>query len=112
MTHCPFCHPEFDNEQNVVLRNEHCLFLQKPQEVLIGSGLIVPRAHRATVFDLTPEEWAATYELLQQAKGLLDREFHPQGYSVGWNCGEAGGQSIFHAHLHVIPRFADEPHAG
>ncbi|MGZ4032917.1 MAG: hypothetical protein ACXVP2_12235 [Tumebacillaceae bacterium] len=49
MTHCPFCHPEFDNEQNVVLRNEHCYFLQKPQEVLIGSGLIVPREHRANV---------------------------------------------------------------
>jgi diadenosine tetraphosphate (Ap4A) HIT family hydrolase len=112
MEDCPFCHPEFDNAQAIVLSNEHCLFLQKPQEVLVGSGLIVPRAHRDNVFELTSEEWAATNELLQQVKTRLDAEFHPQGYNVGWNCGEAGGQTIFHAHLHVIPRFADEPHAG
>jgi diadenosine tetraphosphate (Ap4A) HIT family hydrolase len=56
---CPFCFPEADHEQTVVLRNKHCLFLQKPQPVLVGSGLIVPIAHRETVFDLTPQEWQA-----------------------------------------------------
>lgn len=109
---CPFCNPEKDPNQQVVLENEHCLFLQKPQEVLIGSGLIVPRAHRCDVFELTREEWDATYSLLQEAKELLDKQYQPQGYSVGWNCGPAGGQTIFHAHLHVIPRYADEPLAG
>jgi histidine triad (HIT) family protein len=36
----------------------------------------------------------------------------PDGFNVGWNCGPVGGQVIPHAHLHVIPRFADEPYAG
>ena len=31
---------------------------------------------------------------------------------MGWNCGEAGGQDVFHAHLHIIPRHSDEPYAG
>lgn len=98
--------------QQVVLENEHALFLQKPEPVLTGSGLIVPKAERRTVFDLTPEEWQATYDLLQQAKRYLDAEHAPDGYTIGWNCEAAGGQETFHAHLHVIPRFEDEPLAG
>ena len=106
---CPFCRPA---AAQIVLENEWCTFLQEPQEVLIGSGIIVPRAHRETVFDLTEAEWAATFALLQQARSLLDAEYNPQGYTVGWNSGKVAGQEIFHAHLHVIPRYADEPLAG
>lgn len=109
---CPLCFPESDSEQQIVLSNEYCLFVQKPQPVLLGSGLIVPRKHRETVFDLTPQEWQATFVLLQEAKEFLDKEYHPQGYNVGWNVGHVGGQEIFHAHMHVIPRFEDEPLAG
>ncbi|MDR6882414.1 HIT domain-containing protein [Bacillus sp. 3255] len=109
---CPLCFPEKDREQSIVLSNDYCIFVQKPQEVLIGSGLIVPKMHRETAFELTPEEWQATFELLQQVKELLDKEYAPQGYNLGWNCGNVGGQEIFHAHMHVIPRFDDEPLAG
>jgi diadenosine tetraphosphate (Ap4A) HIT family hydrolase len=110
---CPFCHPVQQNErQRVVLENEWCQFLQEPQKVLIGSGIIVPKAHRETVFDLTAAEWAATFALLQEVKALLDREYAPQGYNLGWNNGRVAGQEVFHVHLHVIPRFADEPMAG
>ena len=108
---CLFCPPRLANEE-IVLQNELCLFLQQPQPVLIGSGLIVPKVHRETVFELTREEWAATYDLLQAVKALLNEQYSPQGYNVGWNCGRVGGQEVFHAHLHVIPRYADEPFAG
>jgi diadenosine tetraphosphate (Ap4A) HIT family hydrolase len=113
MQDCPFCAP-LPPEQLVALENEHCLFLsQLPSEtVLIGSGLIIPRQHRENVFDLTEAEWNATYSLLQQVKALLNKQYAPDGYNVGWNCGRIGGQEIFHAHLHVIPRFKDEPYAG
>jgi len=98
--------------QTVVLHNDLCLFLQKPEPVLRGSGIIVPRAQRETVFDLIPEEWQATYDLLQHVKTHLDAKLSPDGYNVGWNNGTAAGQTVFHVHLHVIPRFADEPRAG
>jgi histidine triad (HIT) family protein len=109
---CPLCNPEMIEDQNAVLSNEHCLFLQMPQKVLKGSGLIVPREHRPTVFDLTEEEWHATFSLLKEVKKWLDEMDQPDGYTIGWNSGETGGQHIFHAHLHVIPRFQDEPYAG
>lgn len=112
MNYCPFCNLEENKEQEVVLSNEHCVFLQMTQGVLIGSGIIIPKNHRETVFDLTKEEWAATYELLQEVKKYLDDKYKPQGYNVGWNVGRIGGQEVFHAHLHVIPRYEDEPLAG
>jgi diadenosine tetraphosphate (Ap4A) HIT family hydrolase len=112
MSNCLFCSIENDLEQKIVLNNLYCMFLQKPQEVLIGAGVIVPKAHRQTVFDLSENEWNATFELLQEVKAYLDSKYKPQGYNIGWNVGNVGGQEIFHAHLHVIPRYEDEPMSG
>lgn len=112
MKNCLFCSIENDLEQKIVLSNQYCMFLQKPQEVLIGSGVIVPKEHRKTVFDLSKDEWNATFELLQEVKVYLDSKYKPQGYNIGWNVGNIGGQEIFHAHLHVIPRYEDEPMSG
>lgn len=117
MEKCVFCNLKLDQTQNVILSNEQCLFLQLDEAknkggLLEGAGVIVPINHRETVFDLTPNEWEATYHLLQDVKKHLDKTHGPQGYNIGWNCGETGGQHIFHAHLHVIPRYDDEPYAG
>lgn len=117
MKSCEFCNLELIPEQNVILSNDYCMFLQLEQSKvkgtqLEGAGLIVPKTHRETAFDLTIEEWNATYSLLQEVKVLLDEKYEPQGYNLGWNCGDVGGQHIFHAHFHVIPRYADEPLAG
>ena len=74
--------------------------------------MILPFAHRETPFDLDAEEWWDTRELLAVARERVDRALAPHGYNVGWNVGTPGGQSIPHAHLHLVPRWADEPHAG
>ena len=108
---CPFCPPELD-ERRVKDSNELCLFLASGDPVLAGSGVVVPRAHRRDVFDLSRDEWAATFQLLIRVKTKIDRELAPHGYNVGWNCGVSAGQEVLHAHMHVIPRFADEPLAG
>ena len=117
MKDCIFCNLELEPTQKVILSNEYCIFLQLEQAQekgiqLEGAGLIVPKKHRETAFDLTIEEWNATYSLLKDVKNYLDERYHPQGYNLGWNCGEIGGQHIFHSHFHVLPRYEDEPLAG
>jgi histidine triad (HIT) family protein len=111
---CIFCELNPTEVGGVVAENAWCLCLgpldQDP--ALQGSLVIVPKAHRQTVFDLTAEEWTATRELVLFARQHLAELYEPEGFNVGWNCGEVGGQSIPHAHLHVMPRFADEPLAG
>jgi diadenosine tetraphosphate (Ap4A) HIT family hydrolase len=62
-------------------------------------------------FDFTPQEWAATHDLLLKAKAAQDERLAPDGYMLVWNCFSEPGQPPHHAHLHVIPRFDDEPFA-
>lgn len=110
---CPYC-PVSDPDDNIVFRDDLVLFMQNPrhQGALRYSGIIIPIAHRPTVFDLTEEEVLATFALLRKVKAWMDVTYRPEGYNLGWNCGHAAGQVIIHAHLHVIPRFPQEPLAG
>lgn len=114
---CELCNLELNEEQKIIFENESSYFLQLEQseskgQVLSGAGLIVPKAHKETVFDLSLEEWHDTYKLLNEVKDYIDKEFYPQGYNVGWNVGTVGGQHIQHAHLHVMPRYERETLAG
>ena len=110
---CPYCTLDGPDPE-IVFREELVWFVQdrRFQGALKHSGVIIPVAHRETVFDLTEAEIAATFALLSRVKAWMDREFAPDGYNVGWNCGRVGGQDVFHAHMHVIPRFRQEPLAG
>ncbi|MBX5174473.1 HIT domain-containing protein [Rhizobium sp. NZLR1b] len=53
----------------------------------------------------------ANGEMLSEAKRYR-AEFKSDGFTIGWNVGSAGGQHVFHAHLHVICRYEGEPNAG
>ena len=110
---CPYC-ARRDADRVADLSDDLVWFLQdsRYQGALRHSGVIVPVAHRETVFDLSEAEIAATFRLLHRVKAWMDAEFSPDGCNVGWNCGRVGGQEVFHAHLHVIPRFRQEPLAG
>ena len=66
---------------------------------------MLPRRHVATIWELGPEEYAACFALLQPLRALLDSRFSPDAYTVGVNCGEAAGQTVWHAHIHLIPRY-------
>lgn len=73
-----------------------------------GHTLIIPLRQITTWFDATPEEQRAALELLAEVKDALDATHRPEGYNVGFNAGASAGQTVFHAHLHVIPRYADD----
>jgi diadenosine tetraphosphate (Ap4A) HIT family hydrolase len=110
---CPYC-PVRDQEQKIILEDDLVLFLQDErfQGALKHSGVIIAIQHRETVFDLSDAEIAATFRLRSRVKKWMDDRFSPDGYNIGWNCGLVGGQGVFHAHMHVIPRFRQEPLAG
>ena len=115
MVACDLCNLETVRDAEVLLENESCIYAANgftTADVLPGSGIIVPRAHRQSPFELTETEWADTRALLLEARRETDRRLSPDGYNLGWNVGSVAGQLVAHVHLHVVPRFADEPHAG
>lgn len=73
-----------------------------------GHSLVIPRRLIATWDDTTPDEREALLALVCQVKRQLRDEFDPDGFNVGVNEGAAAGQTIFHLHIHVIPRFTGD----
>jgi superfamily II DNA or RNA helicase/diadenosine tetraphosphate (Ap4A) HIT family hydrolase/HKD family nuclease len=112
MTACPFCRHD---ALAPVAESPLALALRDRFPVSPGHTLIVTRRHTPDFFSCTPEERAALLDLVDRVKEDLDRELRPQGYNVGFNAGEAAGQTVMHVHLHVIPRFhgdVEDPRGG
>ena len=100
---CLFC-----TARDVTRENALAYATRDTYPVSPGHTLIIPRRHCADFFDLTPEELAACMELVVAEQRALATEMKPDGYNVGVNVGSAGGQSIRHVHIHLIPRYAGD----
>ena len=70
-----------------------------------GHCLVVPRRHESDFLALTPGEHAAVWALVTSVRARIEAERRPDGYNIGVNVGDAAGQTVAHAHLHVIPRY-------
>jgi diadenosine tetraphosphate (Ap4A) HIT family hydrolase len=102
---CPFCHLP---PGRILDANTHAVTIADAFPVSPGHTLVILRRHTASFFDLTAEELASVYELLQRAKARLGGSLNPDGYNVGINEGEAAGQTLLHLHIHLIPRFVGD----
>lgn len=100
---CIFC--EYYNEKKYILENNLAFAIYDNFPVNKGHVSIIPKRHFASYFDTTTEEVTALNNLIQQVKVILDNDFNPDGYNIGINIGEAAGQTIFHLHIHMIPRY-------
>ena len=107
---CIFC-----GDPEKVIENELAFAHYDSYPVNPGHCLIIPRRHVAEYFDATDEEKAAIWSLVDEMKLIIDRDFKPDGYNVGVNIGKAGGQSVPHIHIHMIPRYEgdmEDPRGG
>ena len=80
-----------------------------------GHTLVISRRHEADFFALARDERIAIWLLADELQTRLAGELRPDGWNVGVNVGDAGGQTVAHAHLHLIPRYAgdvDDPRGG
>jgi len=109
---CFFCNlpPEI-----IILENELARAIYDKYPVNPGHVLVITKRHFPTLFEATEEEILSAYRLIQEVKALLDEKHRPDGYNVGVNIGECAGQTVWHLHFHVIPRFigdVDKPLGG
>lgn len=111
-TACPFCQPDAGR---VFYESDLVLGLWDAFPVTPGHALLVPRRHIASWFEASREERAALTEAIDVARDAIVRAHRPDGFNVGINLGEAAGQTVFHLHVHVIPRYhgdVDDPRGG
>lgn len=100
---CPFC--KVESEREIIAFSSLSIAFFDGFPVSPGHALIIPRRHVASFFDLTKDEQQDMLKLMDSVKSIIDEKYHPDGYNVGVNVGETSGQSIFHVHMHLIPRY-------
>ncbi len=99
---CPFCNPPDDR---LFHRGRLVLGLWDQFPVSPGHALIIPRRHVASWFEATDEERAELMAVVADARAAIEGVHQPDGYNLGVNIGPAAGQTVFHLHVHVIPRY-------
>ena len=102
---CPFCHITTDR---ILAENSLAVAIADGFPVTPGHTLVIPRRHTADFFELSVAEVQAIVELLHEARRRLLAERAPAGFNVGINAGKLAGQTVMHAHIHLIPRYADD----
>jgi ATP adenylyltransferase len=100
---CPFC--SLKHSERVFHRDALIDVFWDGFPVAPGHALVVPRRHVAGWFDATPDEQAALVHGLDVARAAVLERYRPDGFNVGINIGEAAGQTVFHLHVHLIPRY-------
>lgn len=105
---CPFCPPEAERTFHT---GALVLGIWDGFPVSPGHALLLPKRHTPTWFEATTEEQQELVAAIAVARRVIEercvaeRRARPDGYNVGMNIGETAGQTVFHLHVHVIPRY-------
>lgn len=73
-----------------------------------GHVIIIPKKHAANVFELEDEEAVKVFPIAKKIATALMKTYHCDGINILQNNGEAAGQTVFHLHVHVVPRYYDD----
>jgi diadenosine tetraphosphate (Ap4A) HIT family hydrolase len=84
--------------------NQHAVAFLDTYPLSEGHTLVIPRVHEPDLFALDPDVRSAVWDLVDAVHAQLDRVQSPDGFNIGVNVLAAGGQTIPHAHVHIIPR--------
>ncbi len=99
----------------VILETANCLAFYDAYPVSPGHALVVPLRTVLSIYGLDDLYQAELWETVRHVRAILAEKFSPDGFNVGVNDGRAAGQTVSHAHIHVIPRYVgdvDDPRGG
>ncbi|HLB00301.1 MAG TPA: HIT domain-containing protein [Bacteroidota bacterium] len=109
MARCEFCSIiRGETPAEILFRNEHALSILDIRPIHYGHVLVLPIRHVETFIDVPEEEFAGLAAALRTVTRAVVEALHPPGFNVFSNNGHAAGQSVFHFHFHVTPRYPDD----
>ena len=94
---------------SIVHRDDLCIAIMDIHQPTLGKLLVIPNAHASDLADLPPETGAQMFRVAQSLAAALRRSgLRCEGVNLFLSDGRAAGQDVFHAHLHVLPRYAGD----
>ncbi|MFB6166647.1 MAG: HIT family protein, partial [Candidatus Nanohaloarchaea archaeon] len=110
---CPYCQLIDNPEQLLVVsETENFYAWLEIQPRARGHTQVVPKQHRESVLDFTPEEYDEAMTVVRKVIEKAEEGLGADGASVTMNVGEAAGQMLPHAYISVFPRFSEDENAG
>ena len=94
---------------------KHFFIIEDNYPVSPGHLLIISNKEKTDYFELSEVEQKELTHLVCVSKIIIEQKYKPDGYNIGMNCGESAGQTVFHFHCHIIPRYLgdmDNPRGG
>jgi diadenosine tetraphosphate (Ap4A) HIT family hydrolase len=102
---CLFCDVQTIDRDRIIAENSLTYAIRDGFPVTKGHTLFIPKRHTLDYFSLEQEEVLAINQLMDSHRLLLQKKDPTiDGFNIGMNCGETAGQTIFHCHVHLIPR--------
>jgi diadenosine tetraphosphate (Ap4A) HIT family hydrolase len=98
-----FENPTPDTELISELATVYSIYDKYP--VSKGHALVIPKKKSANYFEMTDKEKTACQIMVERVKNILSKKYKPDGFNIGFNMNKAAGQTVFHTHIHVIPRY-------
>lgn len=89
----------------ILFKNGSFFIIKDAFPVSPGHLLIISNLVKKDYFDLSDTEKKELITTIEVAKEIVEKEYQPDGYNIGMNCGESAGQTVFHFHCHLIPRY-------
>lgn len=106
MSDCIFCKIiNGDIPSAKVYEDENVLAFLDISQVTKGHTLVIPKVHKENVYELPEEAAANVFKTVPKIANAIKAAYDPIGLNVLQNNGEAAGQSVFHFHMHLIPRY-------
>src|SRR5579859_3636916 len=93
----------------IVAQDEHTVAFMDINPATAGHALVVPRRHAANLLEVDPDDLAATAKAAQGLARRITERLGADGVNLLNSCGSAAWQTVFHLHIHVIPRYSDDP---
>jgi histidine triad (HIT) family protein len=107
---CIFCAiAAGDGPAEIVDSDEHTVAFMDINPATRGHALVIPRAHSANLMDVSDADLERTTIAARRLARKIEAALEPAGFNVLNACGAAAWQTVFHFHLHVIPRYEDDP---
>jgi histidine triad (HIT) family protein len=98
-----------DVPAQIVDSDDHTVAFMDINPATPGHALVVPRAHSADLIEVSDEDLERTTVAARRLAKRMRAALEPAGFNVLNSCGSAAWQTIYHFHLHVIPRYEDDP---
>jgi histidine triad (HIT) family protein len=98
-----------DAPAEIVDSDEHTVAFMDINPATRGHALVIPRTHSADLMEISDEDLERTNLAARRLAARIDRILEPAGFNVINACRPAAWQTVFHFHLHVIPRYEDDP---